>query len=735
MKLVVVESPAKAGTIQKYLGKGYTVKASKGHIVDLPKSGLAIDVDHDYEPTYIVTKSDSLKALKQAFKQADGLILAVDPDREGEAIGWHVARELGLIDKSGRKKSDKKTIERISFTEITKDAVQTALENPRSVDMDLVKAQQARRILDRLVGYKLSPLIWTKVRYGLSAGRVQSVAVRLIVEREKERDKFKADEYWTVDAALVTKKGKKVAINLLYKDAEAEESENEDEGFGLGFNLISIGDKKPQITKDEEVKKITADLENEGWVVIDIKNDQAKRNPFPPFSTSTLQQTAVNRYGFSSSRTMKAAQKLYEAGHITYMRTDSIGMSNEAIAKARDYITSKFGADYIPAKPNFYATKSKVAQEAHEAIRPSNFAATAESLKLDGDESRLYTLIRNRALASQMLPAVFDVQTVKVKAGKYTFQAQGRKVAFKGFLAVSGDDVSEFELPKLELNQEMFPETINAKQHFTQPPARFSEATLIKELERLGIGRPSTYAPIIMTIQQRKYVEKEGRYFKPTDTGIVVTELLTKHFSEIVDTGFTAHMEDELDDVAEGKLDWVKMLDEFYKPFAKKLVTENKKIDKDEITKLGDSDKLCPICGKPMIIKLGRYGRFLSCSDYPKCEGILSIDGESEEDIQNQTTTEEFKQNYLPAPKTESGQDFILKKGRFGLFWAHPDYPKVKDARPLEMTPEKKLETYGEPPKTEDGRDYLVKKGRFGFFWAHPDYPKVKDIQKVKRPK
>jgi DNA topoisomerase I len=741
MKLVIVESPAKAKTIEKYLGKEYKVKSSKGHVVDLPKSGLGVDVDHNYTPDYQVTKPAVLQELRQALKGVDTLVLASDPDREGEAIGWHIATELKVTDRSGRHTNKKIGLERIVFTEITKEAVQNAAANPRKIDMNLVDAQQARRILDRLVGYKLSPLLWKKIRYGLSAGRVQSVAVRLIVDRERERESFNADEYWNLIADIRTEKTNKIEIVYKLKTDGSEEESDEEvtetieydpNVIKVPFTLTQKQGKKFEAVSKAEIDKVISEVESKKWIVADVKKEESRKFPSPPFSTSTLQQTAANRLGFASARTMKIAQKLYEAGQITYMRTDSLHLSQQAIEAARKYLSARYGAKFVPEKPIVYKSKSKVAQEAHEAIRPTHFEKDAKSLGLSGDEERLYKLIRERALASQMLPAILESHTVKVNVDDYAFQAIGKQVLFKGYLEVYPDKVSEFDLPKMEVGQQVYPEKLLGTQHFTQPPARFSEASLIKELERLGIGRPSTYAPIIHTIQQRQYVEKEGRYFIPTDTGKVVTDLLVKYFEEIVDAGFTAQMENNLDEVANGSEEWVKMIDNFYKSFSTNLDKQDKKIKKEEFTKLGDSKEKCPDCGKAMIIKLGRFGRFLSCSDFPECKGMMSMDGKTDEDVQEQVKTKEFKETYLDAPKTEDGRDFLLKRGKFGEFWAHPDYPKVKDARPLELLPEKIVELYGEPPKTEDGRDYALKNGKFGKFWAHPDYPEVKDIIKIK---
>ena len=733
-KLVIVESPSKAKTIQKYLGKGYEVKSSKGHISDLPKSNLGVDVENNYEPEYVQTKVETIKQLKKALKDKDGLVLAVDPDREGEAIGWHVARELGLLTKSGRKSSkSKQSLERIVFTEITKEAVNNAIKNPRELDFDLIDAQQARRILDRLVGYKLSPLIWKKIRYGLSAGRVQSVALRLIVDREDERDAFDPQEYWSITAyAKAGKSTAKLNIHIDKKDEEKEFKQPKDTiEFKLEKGKFDIKDEK---SADKIVKKLT----NKPWEVLEVKKSQSEKKAKPPFSTSTLQQTAANKLGFSSSRTMRTAQKLYEAGHITYMRTDSISMSKQAIDSARKFIAKKFGDKFLPKSATGYKTKSKVAQEAHEAIRPTDFSKDELGLKLKADQAKLYELIRGRALASQMVPAKLSNLKITVESNEGSkWHANGQQIIFPGYLKAYPDKVSENELPVLAKGDVVTAKSLLVKQHFTQPPARYSDASLVKEMEKLGIGRPSTYAPTIQTIISRRYVEKESKYFIPTDTGKVVTRLLKQHFPDIVDVGFTADMENKLDKVADGKQDWVEMIDKFFKPFDKNIAKKDKEIDKHDFTVLGKSDEKCPDCGKPMEIKLGKLGRFLSCSDFPNCKGMLSLDeeGNVEAPPEERVKEKEFKDTYLPAPKTEDGVDYVLKKGRYGDFWAHPDYPKVKDAKPLELKPDKIEEMYGKPPKTEDGKDYLLKNGRFGPFWAHPDYPKKKDIISIKKAK
>jgi len=733
MNLVIVESPAKAKTIQKYLGKGNKVTASKGHIVDLPKSGLAVDVDNDFAPEYVITKKEVLTALKKDLKSADKLILAVDPDREGEAIGWHIARELKLIDSSGKSKKGALPVERIVFTEITAEAVQAAAAQPRKLDMDLVNAQQARRILDRLVGYKLSPLLWKKIRYGLSAGRVQSVAVRLIVDRELEREKFNAEEYWEMDADLLLEKSKNKPKTVLLE--KQDETTLKVDAKGLLFSLVKIDGKKPSLVDGKKVLRLQEKLVSSAWKIEDITESEVTKNPSPPFTTSTLQQAAVNKLGMSSKTVMQAAQKLYEAGLITYMRTDSVAISAQAVNAVRTYLSATYGDKYIPEKPNFYANRSKSAQEAHEAIRPTQFDKTASQNGLTGQHAKVYDLIRHRELASQMSKARVSLQTVQVAAENCIFQIIGRKVLFPGYLKIYKDQVSEVDLPALEIGQELFLHQLVGSQHFTQPPARYTEASLVKELEKLGIGRPSTYAPIIQTIQARKYVEKENRYFFPTDTGRVVTSLLKEHFQDIVDVNFTAGMEEDLDMVAEGKKEWIKMLSSFYKPFARLIAAKDKQIMKEDFTVLEISDEKCPKCSKKMVVKLGRYGKFLSCSDFPACDGMLAFAEEERIDPAEKVKSKEFKETYNEAPKTDDGLDYVLKRGRFGEFWAHPDYPKVKDTKPLELRPEKLEEAYGKPPKTDDGRAYLIKRGRFGPFWAHPDYPEVKDIQKVAKRK
>jgi DNA topoisomerase-1 len=732
MYLVVVESPHKAKTIGKFLGKDYKVLASKGHVADLPKSVLGVDVDHNFHPEYVVTNEDSLSKIREELKGAKGLILAVDQDREGEAIGWHIAVLLKLIKENGTIVSRTKKLQRIVFTEITDEAIKAALENPREIDMNMVNAQQARRVLDRIVGYKLSPLLWKKVQFGLSAGRVQSVAVRLIVNREKEREAFDAEEYWSVHAYLAQRKIDQKAEVVFIKE---EDEEKVQPPQMLKFDLVKVKGVNPDLTKKAQVETLVSSVKDKDWLVTSIESREIKRYPKAPFTTSTLQQTAANVFGMAAKETMRIAQRLYESGMITYMRTDSTHLSDYALNNARKLIKSQYGPDYLPASPKFYSNKSKLAQEAHEAIRPSVLSRIPKEQKLDPRQFKIYDLIWRRTIASQMTEARLKSSAIKIEIGDKLFQLNGQKVLFPGFLAASKDEITEVELPDIKEGQQLYPKMIMGEQHFTKPPARYSEATLIKALESFGIGRPSTYAPIISTIQARKYVLKEGKYFLPTDVGRVVTSLLEDHFPEVVDTDFTAKMEADLDKIAEGKQNWVSEIKEFYGPFIKNLNKQEKTIKREDYTKLADSDVKCKICGKKMIVKLGRYGRFLSCRDFPKCKGMLSMDGKSEEDMMKEAYTKEFLAVYESSPKTDDNRDYLLKFGRFGKFWAHPDYPKVKDARPLEYNKEIFKKIYGNAPKTKDGKKMILRRGKFGEFWAHPNYPEKKEVQRLDKKK
>ena len=608
--LVIVESPAKAKTIKQYLGKSYNVVASMGHIRDLPKSQMGVDLENNFEPKYITIrgKGDLLSKLKKEAKNAKNIYLATDPDREGEAISWHLATLLDI---------DEKANCRISFNEITKNAVQAAIKEPRSIDLDLVNAQQARRVLDRIVGYKISPILWRKVKKGLSAGRVQSVATKLIVDREREIESFIPEEFWTLDAKLKTLSG-----------AEFEAS------------LTSFNGKKIKPEKEEDIKKITDAIKQEKFLIDDVKVSDKKRSPAPPFTTSTLQQEASRKLNFTVKRTMVAAQRLYEgvsvSGHgtiglITYMRTDSLRLSSEAISDAREQIQTKFGDSYLPSKPNYYKTK-KNAQDAHEAIRPTYASIHPSEVKdsLPADMYKLYKLIWERFIACQMKPAVYETVNADICAGKYGFKAIGSKLTFKGYMSayIEGVDDEKVEkesiLPKLNKGENLELVKIVHDQHFTQPPLRYTEATLIKMLEEKGVGRPSTYAPTITTITARGYVTREKKQLLPTELGSVVTDIMIEHFPEIVGIEFTADMEKELDNVEEGKVDWVKIIGDFYTPFEKSIKTADEKIGK---VKLEDekSDVVCEKCGRIMVYKMGRFGKFLACPGFPECRNAKAI--------------------------------------------------------------------------------------------------------------
>ena len=612
-KLVIVESPAKAKTIGKYLGKGYKVTASMGHIRDLPASQLGIDVEHGYKPHYITIKGKAklVRELKDEAKKSDGVLLATDPDREGEAISWHLANVLGL---------DPAAPNRITFDEITKKGVQEGMAHPRAIDMNLFNAQQARRELDRLVGYKLSPFLWRKVRRGLSAGRVQSVAVRLIRDRELEIDAFKPDEYWNIDAEFG--KGKTAFTARLAAGADG---------------------KKLTVTNREQADAILAALEGKDYTVTQVDKGRRRRVPPPPFITSTLQQEASRRFGFSATRTMRAAQTLYEgveiAGHgaiglITYMRTDSLRISDEAVAAAKEYIGGRWGERYIcPVKRKYKSRSATAAQDAHEAIRPSTPGLTPDEVEqsLSGDTARLYRLIWSRFMASQMADCEQDTVSVGITAGDYLFRASAYQVAFDGYTALyeeATDDKEKKEtaLPPLEQGQKLALEQLHADQKFTQPPPLYTEATLIHALEENGIGRPSTYAPIITTIVDRGYVERDGKKLRTTPLGQAVNQVMLEQFPDIVDVTFSADMEKRLDTVENGTANWVDTVDEFYQGFAKSLEQAEKNMEGKRV-KVADipTDEVCEKCGKPMVIKSGRYGKFLACSGFPDCKNTRPL--------------------------------------------------------------------------------------------------------------
>ncbi len=611
--LVIVESPAKAKTIQKYLGNDYEVVASMGHIIDLPKSKIGVDIENNFTPVYteMKGKEDVIKLLKKEAKKCDNIYLATDPDREGEAISWHIANMLNLnLEDSNR----------VTFNEITKSGVKVGMDNPRKIDLDLVNAQQTRRILDRIVGYKLSPFLWKKVKRGLSAGRVQSVAVRLVVDRELEIRAFKPKEYWSIDGTFTAPPSRKV----------------------FSAKLVAINGKKQEINNEEESNAILKSLEGAEYTISTVKKRVTKKNPAPPFITSTLQQEASRRMGFQARRTMKTAQELYEGieiegigliGLITYMRTDSLRVSKEAQEQASEYILQVYGKDYLPDKPRVFKTKAN-AQDAHEAIRPSMPQLTPEKVKssLTTDQYKLYKLIWERFIASQMANALLDTVSADIQANDCTFRASGYSVKFDGYTVLyeeskdTKDEENNKVLPPLEVGQVLKLKTLVGNQHFTQPPSRYTEATLIKALEENGIGRPSTYAPTITTIVSKFYVERDGKQLKPTALGEVITDLMKEHFKNIVDVKFTAKMESNLDEVEKGKKGWIDTLNVFYDDFAKTLAKAEKAMEGKRV-KIPDetTDVICDVCGKNMVIKIGRFGKFLACPGFPECTNTKKI--------------------------------------------------------------------------------------------------------------
>jgi len=684
--LLIVESPAKAKTINRYLGDDFKVMATVGHVIDLPKSELGVDVEKGYKPLYQVIhgKRKILQELKRALPEQGNVYLAMDPDREGEAIAWHVQEYLKLKD-----------AKRVSFHEITKDAILQAIKSPSSVNEDLVEAQKARRVLDRLYGYKLSELLWKKIWYGLSAGRVQSVALRLVVEREEEREAFKPEEFWDF-LVEVSKDGEKLKIKLIKRDG-----------------------KKYIPKKEQEVKEIEEMLDNHAYKVVDIVKKELKRNPHPPYTTSTLQQSANNVLGFSAKKTMTIAQRLYQAGYITYMRTDSVYLAQKAIKEIRGVIADKYGKQYLPEKERYYKNKAKNAQEAHEAIRPTDFSF--DSSKLPSDEARLYNLIWKRAVSSQMNPEIIEDLNIYFEpdAGlkyKFTFLAKGQKIIFDGFRVVYGtakEDEAIQYISNIKLGDIFKKERFLIEQKFTQPPARYTEASLVKKLESLGIGRPSTYATIISTILDRKYVEREKKFLFPTDIGRVVAHFLKGNFTQLVDYQYTANVEDSLDEIAKGKEKYIPFLDSQYKPLMENVQKAEKNVKKEDVVVLGDSDEKCPICGAKMVIKLGKYGKFLSCSRFPECKGMKDINGEGEElDFNKYLKVEK-------CPKCES--KMILKNGKFGKFWACENYPGCKTTMPLLLNEK----------CPECGRNLVEKKSRWGkTFKGCSGYPECKYIKK-----
>lgn len=728
--LVVVESPSKAKTINKYLGTGYKVVASVGHIKDLPKKGIGIDFDNNFEPTYEVIpgKEKVIRELKAAAKTADTIYVATDPDREGEAIGWHIKEEL-----EGRGKN-RKTVRRVMFNEITKSAIQDSFKNPLDIDENLVNAQQARRLLDRIVGYQVSPLLWDKVRRGLSAGRVQSVALRLVVEREREIQAFKSTEYWTILANLAAQLPPSFDARLLRIDEKSIKTSD----FGEDLKSSEV-----HIREAQQAKELLDDIRKQQFIVASVTTKEKKRNPVPPFITSKLQQEASRKLRFPVKKTMQLAQRLYEGieigeeglvGLITYMRTDSTRVADSALEEVRELIGTQFGPDYLPEKAVFYRSK-KGAQDAHEAIRPTSAMRSPDSLAgfLSKDELALYKLIWQRFVASQMMPALVDQTTIDITAGpRYIFRATGSVIKFNGFLAVyeegkdekdEEDDEQSRKLPPVEEGERLTLNDLKDEQHFTEPPPRYTEATLVKALEEKGIGRPSTYAAIMTVIQDRDYAQrKEGRFY-PTELGMIVNDLLVESFDDLFNVTYTAHMEEELDEIEDGKMGWTDALAEFYGKFTKDLEVAKlhmRDVKRQEII----TDEKCENCGSPMAKKFGRYGEFLACTNYPECKttrDIPKVHDEAGEEAHAEAA-EEICEN--------CGKPMAMKRGRFGQFLACTGYPECKTTRKIQKggkfaAPDVMLEE--ECPKC--GKQLVLKQGRFGPFTACSNYPKCKYIK------
>lgn len=738
-KLVIVESPAKARTIRKYLGAGYSVQASMGHVRDLPKSKLGVDVEAGFAPMYEVPKARArvVKELRQGVQAAGELYLATDPDREGEAIAWHilqVARPAG------------KPVHRVVFHEVTAPAIREAFAHPRDLDMRLVNAQQARRILDRLVGYRISPLLWEKVRRGLSAGRVQSVAVRLVVEREREIAAFQPREYWTVEA------------DLSRIPPAGQPRRAEDIFRAVLFSVAGRKLGKFGLKGHDDAQRIVDDLQGVAYRVLRLAKKQVRRYPSPPFITSTLQQEASRKLGFAPSRTMRVAQQLYEGielgaegsvGLITYMRTDSTAVSPLAQEEARAYIAERLGREYLPEKPPLYRTRTVSAQEAHEAIRPTSVRREPKAIEphLNRDQFRLYELIWKRFLASQMAAAVFDQTVADIAAGeRYIFRATGSLLVFPGFLKVyrqdldagQADTTAEKYLPPLSEGEPLDLVRLFAGQHWTEPPPRYTEATLIKELEKRGIGRPSTYAPILATIEERGYVahmeaRKRTSPLRPTELGFLVNDLLVAHFPEFLDYAFTSQMETRLDEIAAGKEEWVPVLDGFYRTLTERLERAGREM-RDLKRQAQPTDLSCERCGRPMVIRFGRRGEFLACSGYPECQNTSDF-----------TRTPEGRIVPLRAESSAGsdqtcdrcGSPMVVKQGRYGPFLACSNYPACKNTRRLARNEQGELVPVQEEPTGEVceqcGRPLVWKKSRFGRFLACSGYPECRNIRKQAR--
>jgi len=703
--LVIVESPAKSKTIEKFLGKDYKVLASYGHVRALPSKQGSIDIEQDFEPKYQVLPESKkhISALAKEVSQADELILATDPDREGEAIAWHLLQALGIDEQGEHPK-----VKRVVFHEITKGAIEKAMANPRNVSIPLVDAQQARAVLDYLVGFNLSPFLWKKIHYGLSAGRVQSVALRLVCEREKEIGAFTQEEFWTIDAELQGAQRKGFRARLHSLDGKRLE--------------------KLAITGESQAQQLVSEIEAGAFSVKELTRKEKKRNPAPPFITSTLQQEASRKLGFSARKTMSTAQKLYEGigigeGHvglITYMRTDSVVLSTQATDEAREVITKLYGPDYALSSPRVFRNKAKNAQEAHEAIRPTSIARTPDSVKayLSSDQYRLYRLIWMRAVASQMASAVLDATSVDIRAGdRFLFRASGQVIRFPGFmkLYIEGTDEGDEEekegvLPALEEGEVLSCAQVLPEQHFTQPPPRYTEASLVKTLEEHGIGRPSTYASIMNTLVTRKYVRLEKRTFYPEDVGMVVSNLLSEHFGKYVDYDFTAGLEEELDVISRGEKTWRPSVREFWEPFIALIHQKDKEVSKADVT-TAQTDRFCPDCGKPLVIKLGKAGKFIACSGFPDCRHTEALDG-----------GEKAEPELSEEKCDKCGAAMLIKDGRYGKFLACSAYPGCKNIQPLQKP--KSLEIAC--PECKEG-ELMEKKSRYGkIFYSCNRYPKCK---------
>lgn len=705
--MVIVESPAKAKTIGKFLGSSFFVRSSMGHVRDLPEKKLSVDIENNFTPEYkvIPSRKKLVSELLGDSKKADAIYLASDLDREGEAIAWHLSQVLELPEKK---------VHRVTFNEITKDAILEAFKHPNPINMAKVNAQQARRILDRLVGYQLSPLLWKKITKGLSAGRVQSVAVRLIVEREREIKGFTPQEYWKITAEL---------------RSSAEDKDKPEDSKVFKATLQKFKNETIEIKNEQQAKGIVDELQKAEYSVASVKKQTKRNNAPPPFTTSLLQQQASTRLQFSAKKTMLIAQQLYEGidigtqgtvGLITYMRTDSFHISEQALSSCRTYITDTYGKDYLPEKPNIHASNKLGTQGAHEAVRPTMVEYTPESIKdfLTKDQYKLYELIWKRFVASQMQPALYAVTDVEITSGLYTFKARGRVLLFDGHTLISGHEIEKDEqiLPPLEKDQKLELITLSPTQHFTQPPPRFTEASLVKTLEKMGIGRPSTYATIISTIQDRGYVKQEKRAFYATELGILVTEKLIDHFAKIMDVKFTSHMEGELDKIEDEKIDWLTVLKEFYDPFKmdlEKAMGEMKSVKGTP----EESNQVCTLCGQPMVIRWGRHGKFLGCSAFPKCKNTLPLD-EKGEPAQPETTEQKCE---------KCGNAMVVKTGRHGKFLACSGYPECKNTKSLSGETTKVEPTDEKCEKC--GSSMVIRFSKKGRFMGCSAYPKCRNIK------